>query len=312
MIRYYTYYSCGGYKDLYIGSDADQVDASYFIPLLNVWKKSDKPGMEEKVAKAESVQNVKIITSTDNAGFPSECNLMFSHGGYNAIYRTLKDGRTCLCIRDISNNSKDEEGRDTPFNFLFIADSDESIKRLDAVALHLLADENTISYDSVINGLKFDLSKLNQLLIPNSDFYSDHLNHEHESIDFIVIGSRKQFSTALSEQRIKENMVKAMYDSGGLFYGTLAYHKDTSFDIGTQTIANNQIYEDENAGSNEGLVEDDIISPIETGIDKSSFAKEESEQETSEGEQDQSTSDDDSQYVNCSDLKPYLSVAWKM
>ena len=53
MIRYYTYYSCGGYKDLFIGSDVDQADASYFIPLLNVWKKSDKPGMAEKIKRAE-------------------------------------------------------------------------------------------------------------------------------------------------------------------------------------------------------------------------------------------------------------------
>ena len=74
MIRYYTYYSCGGYKDLFVGSDLDQADASYFIPLINVWKKSNKPEMAEKIARAEGVQHVKLITNTDSFGFPTECD----------------------------------------------------------------------------------------------------------------------------------------------------------------------------------------------------------------------------------------------
>ena len=311
MIRYYTYYSCGGYKDLYIGSDTDQIDASYFIPLLNVWKKSDKPGMEGKVAKAESVQNVKLITSTDNAGFPSECNLMFSHGGYNAIYRTLKDGKTCLCIRDISNNSKDEEGRDIPFNFLFIADGYESIKKLDAFALLFLTKGHhiksqiayAISYDPVINGVKFDLSKLNELLVSDSDISLDQLNHKQESIDFIVIDSRKQISTALSEQGIKGNMVNAMFDSDGLFDGALAYYNVIPYNKDPQTAANSQIYEEENIITAEVLVENSLNQHIQTDIDKSSIAKEESKQETLEVKLSQRTSDEDSQNINCSDLK---------
>ena len=34
MLRYYSYYSVGGYKDFYLGSNADQFDASYYLSLL--------------------------------------------------------------------------------------------------------------------------------------------------------------------------------------------------------------------------------------------------------------------------------------
>lgn len=268
MIRYYTYYSCGGYKDLYIGDDTDQVDARYFVPLLNVWKKSEKPEMTEKVARAGNVQHVKLITNTDNVGFPSECSLMFSHGGYNAIYRTLKDGRTCLCIRDISNNSKDEEGRDIPFNFLFLADGDDSIKKLDTLALHYLTNESqiksmiadAISYEPFINGVKFDLYKLTKLFIPDSDSTLCNLNHKDESIDFIIIGSRKQYLTALSEQGIEEYMVNAMIDSAGIFYGAIAYHSKPFIKIEEQAENESKINDVENSSNDVDPIADKINS----------------------------------------------------
>lgn len=39
MLRYYSYYSVGGYKDFYLGSNADQFEASYYLSLLPVWEK---------------------------------------------------------------------------------------------------------------------------------------------------------------------------------------------------------------------------------------------------------------------------------
>lgn len=317
MIRYYTYYSYGGYKDLYIGSDTDYVDASYFIPLINVWKKSDKSGVTEKIARAERVQHVKIISKTDNAGFPSECNLMFSHGGYNAIYRTLKDGRTCLCIRDISNNLKDEEGRDIPFNFLFLADGDESINKLDAFALHYLSDEikikcmiaDAISYDPIINGLKFDLSKLNETLIPEHDVPLKKLAHKDNSIDFLIIGSRKQYSSTLSEQGIKESMVNAMFDSDGLFYGALAYHKVIPLDQEAQTVVNNQINKIGIINTDDALIEENTIISMSADKKKSTITKDESEQVDAEVEHEHTTSDKDLENTNLSDLKQIVELS---
>lgn len=292
MIRYYTYYSCGGYKDLYIGADTDLVDARYFVPLLNVWKKSEKPEMAEKVARAGNVQHVKLITNTDNVGFPSECNLMFSHGGYNAIYRTLKDGRTCLCIRDITNNSKDEEGRDIPFNFLFLADGDDSINKLDTLALHYLTKEgqiksmiaDAISYNPFINGVKFDLSKITALFIHDSDDTLYKLDHRDESIDFMIIGSRHQYSTALSEQGIEKYMVNAMIDSAGIFDGAIAYHNKPINKAKEQEANDNKINDVENSCNDVIPIADKVNQSIMTEKDEASFVNEETTQSSPEME----------------------------
>lgn len=230
MIKYYTYYSCGGYKDIYIGSDQDSSDASYFIPLLNVWKKNNRPENADKISRAENVQHVELISKSNSAGFPSECNLMFSHGGYKAIFRTLNDGRLCLSIRDIPNGAKDEEGRDTPFNFLFLADGQESIEQLDALALEYLTNSNkinelianAISYDPVVNGVRFDLRKFNQLLTDRKDT-PKKLSHTAGNIDYLKIFSRNQYKLSLSEQALDANNVNSFWDDNGLFYGNLAY-----------------------------------------------------------------------------------------
>lgn len=310
MIRYYTYYSCGGYKDLFIGSDVDQADASYFIPLLNVWKKSDKPGMAEKIKRAESVQHVKLISKIDNIGFPSECNLMFSHGGYNAIYRTLRDGRTCFCIRDISNNSKDEEGRDIPFNFLFLADGDESINKLDTLALHYLTNESqiksmiadAISYEPFINGVKFDLSKLTILFASDCEATSCKLVHKNESIDYMIIGSRKQYSTALSEQGIEDYMVNAMIDSAGIFYGAIAYHNEPVI-IEEQPANENKINDEGNSSNDVGPIVDKVNSSMITENDVASFVKEETSQSNQETEVELRVCDENLRNEDISELK---------
>lgn len=235
MIKYYTYYSCGGYKDIYIGSDQDTADASYFIPLLNVWKKSNRPENADKIARAENVQHIELISKSNSAGFPSECDLMFSHGGYKAILRTLKDGRQCLSIRDIANGTKDEEGRDIPFNFLFLADGQESIDQLDALAISYLTRNNeidellssAISYDPVINGVRFDLAKLNQLLI-NQQAPSKKLFHKAGIIDYLKIGSRNQYKMSLTEQALDVNNINSLWDDNGLFYGDFDYLEESS------------------------------------------------------------------------------------
>ena len=230
MIRYYTYYSCGGYKDIYIGSDQDSSEVSYFIPLLNVWKKNNKPENADKIARAESVQHVELISKSNSAGFPSECTLMFSHGGYKAILRTLRDGRQCLSIRDIANGAKDEEGRDIPFNFLFLADGLDSIDQLDALAISYLTKSNeidglissAISYDPVINGVRFDLEKLNQLLIKQQGL-SNKLSHKAGVVDYLKIGSRNQYKLSFTEQALEADNVNSLWDDNGLFYGNIAY-----------------------------------------------------------------------------------------
>lgn len=236
MIRYYAYYSCGGYKDMFIGSDTDLAKASYFIPLLPIWLKTDKPENGEKIKRAESVQKIGIVTQSKSFGFPSECSIMFSHGGYKAIYRVMENGNTCLCIRDIKNGAKDEEDRVIPFNFLFVADNPESIVKLDAFALKYLSNSSeidskigeAITYDPYINGVKFNLEEINSLILDCS-WAKDKLRHKHGRVIYLKLDSRQNVKIALSEQNINSDKVDALYDRDGLYSGGLPFitmHRD--------------------------------------------------------------------------------------
>ena len=49
MIRLYAYYSCGGYKDMYLGSSDTAASPSYFLPLLPVMKKRGRTDEVEKI-----------------------------------------------------------------------------------------------------------------------------------------------------------------------------------------------------------------------------------------------------------------------
>lgn len=324
MVRYYTYYSCGGYKDIYIGSDQDVADASYFIPLLNVWKKSNKPENAEKIARAENVQHVELISKNNSAGFPSECNLMFSHGGYDAIYRTLKDGRACLCVRDIPNGAKDEEGRDIPFNFIFLADGQESIEKLDGLALEYLSNStsinefiaNAISYDYIINGLKFDLTKLDSLLSTRSNS-SAELNHQAGTVDYLKIASHNQVAMALKEQCLDRNMVKSAWDSEGIFYGSLHYNEkpkaenieDTTEQVSkdTQSIDRPTLATEETVMENSGNVHHAYDSPV-SSFDKT---REENPFPESTTVTNGNTSDDSVESLTASDISSIIDFHYR-
>lgn len=228
MIRFYTYYSCGGYKDMYLGTDDNSSGYTYYLPLLPIWIKNNKPSDADKIAKVENLKKIGIITNDHSFDFPSECEIMFSHGGYKAIYKTLSNGQTCFCIHDILNGSKDEENRDIPFNFLVIAEGLESIKLLDNFANRFLLDSklielaigSSIKYDYEVNGIRFDIGRLTELIHETVNDPVEFL-HKKGNVVYILIDSRKYANIALKEQNINDNQLCAAYDQQGLFYGAL-------------------------------------------------------------------------------------------
>lgn len=221
---------------MYIGSDSLSVDATYFVPLLPVWKGRNKPGDQEKIERAESVAHIGLISKIKSYDFPHECNILFSHGGYKAIYKTLSDGMSCLCIREMDSNSRDEEGRATPFNFLFIADGEESIRRLDHLAIAYLNDskqienviQESISYDPILNAIKFDLQKLNELLVNEN---SSRIFHIPGKVIYLKAADSR---IAIKELEIKKEDVGAFYNensiivSGEIKYGSQEINEDSS------------------------------------------------------------------------------------
>lgn len=171
MLRYYSYYSVGGYKDFFLGTAQTDVEATYYLPLLPVLEERAKEDAE--IAKTyeslKSLPSIKQLSATEMYDLPNSAKAMFSHAGYKLIYRHLEGSRHALALRDISDKNKDEHGRVVPFLFVIIGENAEDIASLDILATyfanHINGVETAISQfiymDIEANGLKFEIAKFN-------------------------------------------------------------------------------------------------------------------------------------------------------
>lgn len=175
MIRYYSYYSSGGYKTFYLGSNTDTDSKKYFFALLPVYEKKLKEGddsVREKINKMTSLPQMGLVTSEDRHNLPDTASPLISHGGYKVAYMHLGGDHYVLALRDISGNAQDETGRSIPFLMLFISDSKEDQDRMNRLAVycssHLATVDTRISdmfyHDASNNGLCFDLKAMNEFV----------------------------------------------------------------------------------------------------------------------------------------------------
>lgn len=240
MIRIYGYYSCGGYKDMYLGNSDNCGQPSFFLPLLPIMKKRKRPDDLKKIEELEKLLQIRIITDANSYDFPIEGNIMFSHGGYIAIYRTLSNGNSCLSIRDIPNSAQDEEGRNIPFNILFVADSLDDILLLDKMAMSLKENfrewmdffSTLFSYDAIVNGIKFDLPAIFNRIKKTTDFAS--IKHMDNHLVYLMLDCMDNMNIALREQMLQKNHVSCVIDTKGtLIYGSLPISPNNPF-IGEQ------------------------------------------------------------------------------
>lgn len=224
MIRLYAYYSCGGYKDMYLGSSDTAASPSYFLPLLPVMKKRGRTDEVEKIKYQESLQHVCIVTSSESYGFPADAANMFSHGAYKAVYRTLQDGSSCLSMHDIPSNETDEEGRDIPFTLMFVADGEEDSAKLDCMAAALLKDmtawqqlfTSLFAYDPTVNGIKFDLPKIMARINDTkqeSNCYIDRT--QGKNVAYLMLNENNGVKIALKEQNLKREEISCIVDTNG-------------------------------------------------------------------------------------------------
>lgn len=224
MIRIYAYYSCGGYKDMYLGSSDTAASPSYFLPLLPVMKKRGRTDEVEKIKYQESLQQICIVTSSESYGFPADAANMFSHGAYKTVYRTLQDGSSCLSMHDIPSNETDEEGRDIPFTLMFVADGEEDSAKLDCMAAALLKDTaawqrlftSLFAYDPTVNGIKFDLPKIMARINDTkqeSNYYIDRT--QSKNVAYLMLNENNGVKIALKEQNLKREEVSCFVDANG-------------------------------------------------------------------------------------------------
>lgn len=223
MIRVYGFYSCGGYKDMYLGSSECCDRPSYYLPLLPVMKGRQRPEDLPKIEQQEKLQQIRLITREDSMGFPDECDAMFSHGGYVAMYRMLSDGSTCLAMRDIPSMEVDEVGRNIPFNLLLIATDEEDITRLDRMAVSVKDHyeewrdfaTSLFSYDPGVNGVKFDLPALFGRLTELPEADGVRIGHVRNTLVFLMLSGVRNVGIALREQNLQPSAVHCIVDVQG-------------------------------------------------------------------------------------------------
>lgn len=243
MISYFAYYNHGGYKDFYLGSEVEEVDFKYFLPLLNVHEQILKDNYNEELSNnvERQKQLPKLIPLSDvtiDYNYPSEARIMMSHSGYKLLYKKLKQ-KIVLAIRDISGKT-DSYGRQSPFNIMIIGDSEEDIKSLDSIAEYIRCniidfEEQICSYfvnDFVENGLRFNFKAFNTLLY---DIVSKNLslsidNKLNLPIRLLIIPSLTKIDKALSEQCIMLNDILLCYNVEGVLLHQAQMHHSENLD----------------------------------------------------------------------------------
>lgn len=250
-MKYYTYYSHGGYKDLYLGNSEEQTEATYFVPMLEIWEAEVNPDAE-LIGKIERVKRLpQIVMLIDDYGsynYPNECRTLMSHGGYKIFYRKCRGGKTVLAVRDIPGK-KDFYGRNCPFNVMILAETPNEVKKLNKIAeyirLNLQLFQKDISAmfieDYEISGLRFELRKFNEWLnhAQQSTFDDPYDACYNFDAIFIVMEKKSLINTVLQEQSIPSSRLNIVYD---LYDKTLNVNSSSdSFDSGIHPIGS---YED--------------------------------------------------------------------
>lgn len=225
MLRYYSYYSVGGYKDFILGTNQSDVEATYYLPLLPILEEraNDDIEVSKTLRYLKSLPEIKQLSAVETYDLPISARTMFSHAGYKLIYRHLEGSYYALALRDISNKNNDEHGRAIPFMFVITGDTAEDIKSLDILATyfatHIKGVEAVISkylyMDIDKNGLKFEVAKFNDWIntiirdnhssVLSTVNGKKHISSKENSVALLVIPEGISEQKAITEQKL-DNM----------------------------------------------------------------------------------------------------------
>lgn len=148
MLKYYSYYNVGGYKDMFLGDSTMKDTETYYLPLLSIWKKKTAAGdaeAEAKVKLTESLPKIQLLSTKENFGLPEEATPMFSHGGYKVMYTLNAKGESIFAIRDVESDSKDESGRTIPFLLVIVGTTETDAKTLEKVSAYACSHMESFS-----------------------------------------------------------------------------------------------------------------------------------------------------------------------
>lgn len=260
MLKYYSYYNVGGYKDMFLGDSSMNAKETYYLPLLAIWKKKAASGdkdAESKLKSIEGLTKIQLLNSNDCCGLPQEAEPMFSHGGYKVVYTTGANGESIFAIRDIESESKDESGRTLPFLLVIAGTTDKDAKILEKVAAYASSRLESFSselsrlfyYNAEINGVVFNLSAINSIVTNISEEGNNNLLttegvHTIESkrglVSLLVLPEGISKEMAVSELNLHGKTVRAVsinqilpFDNQKKLVATLRGLKDVKNSIDT-------------------------------------------------------------------------------
>ena len=227
MLSYYSYYSIGGYKDLFLGTNNDKDEATYYLPLLPVLEERAKNDAEiaKLVEELKSLPAIKQLSEGNSYSLPNSAKVLFSHAGYKLIYKHLEGDKYALALRDVPNQAKDETGRSIPFLFVIVGDTNADVRTLDILATYIASNIKSVEtqFGEVIymdvekNGLRFDIARFNSWIskiimenksttvVTTTGCVTVHADRNRVAMLLLPDGISKQ--TAIMEQKINTNDV---------------------------------------------------------------------------------------------------------
>lgn len=228
MLKFYTYYSVGGYKDLYLGNSTMNDEFTYLLPLLGIQRKrAEAEGDEqllERVKQLDVLPKILLVNQASPYGFPKSGARLVSHGGYKLIYTHLEDDSYALILRDILGENKDESGRSIPFLMMLVADDVEDARKLATIAAFWSNNIESVShkiasmlmYDKEVNGIKFCLRQFGVFIedcVNKQDYIETTLSKivvraEPNTVGMLVMASELYTKRAIEELGLHNKRIK--------------------------------------------------------------------------------------------------------
>lgn len=172
MLKYYSYYSVGGYKNFFLGDSENTAEKTYYFPLINLLEDEAKTteSVEGRLQEMKSLPRIEQLSENSLFAFPKKALAMFSESGYKMIYQHVEGEISAIAVRDVNNNAKDDLGRPIPFVFVITGEGKKDVQALDALAVYMANNfakaqsviAGSLGMNLQLNGLEFGLGKFNE------------------------------------------------------------------------------------------------------------------------------------------------------
>lgn len=227
MIKYFAYYSVGGYKDMYLGNSEMEEECTYYSPFYSQWKSNTLPEnfvsrMKEQLECLDGQTHIKILTAIDE-DLPKDASRFVTHSGFKLACCTLNNGATTIALKDLNGSVKDENERSISFMLQLLSDdTNTQIALADYIRTHLETEEDFFAslfeYNVNYNCLQFNLAKLNTWI---KDVVENKLNEVISNttarrLHLLVLSNGVSKEYALSELGIVLRDASKIYNMAGV------------------------------------------------------------------------------------------------